>query len=74
MILGSGGAGRTLSDDVILAPSYSRTPITVVLSNLPEAAVEYGLAAIKNFVLGAWFFVLKRTLLVCPGVINIVSV
>ncbi|MFS7934555.1 hypothetical protein Hanom_Chr05g00392941 [Helianthus anomalus] len=74
---GSGGTGRAVMEELveaILTTSYSRSPITVVLSNVPEAAVEYGLAAIKNLALKEMFLVLKRTIFVWPGAMYIVSV
>lgn len=55
--------------------SYSRIPITVELSMVPWP-VKYGLAAIKKVVATAniWGLVLRRTLVVCPGVMRRISV
>ena len=53
--------------------SYSRIPATVELSKVPWP-VAYGLALMKNVALGYLDLVLRRTLVVWPGAMRIVSV
>lgn len=74
---GNGGIGSVLMEElvvVISSPSYSRTPIEVVVSKVVVGNAEYGLVAIKNTALEDRFFVLRRTLVVCPDAMYIVSV
>lgn len=53
--------------------SYSRNPVTVVLSKA-AGPVAYGRAAIMKVALGALGMALRRTLVVCPGVMSTVLV
>lgn len=71
-------SGSFLTETVVLESgdghcSYSRIPATVELSKVP-APVKYGVASMRKVAAGNWGLVLRRTLVVCPGAIRIVSV